>query len=299
MFKEARFKLTAFYLLIIMAISIFFSVVIFRGSTAELDRIERFERYRSPILDEIRDSVTRRLFILNLLILGVSGASGYFLAGKTLDPIRKNMEDQKDFVSSASHELRTPLTSLTSEIEVALRDKKMTIKDARKLLESNLEDVKKMSKLSNYLLRLNRFEDIENHLSMAKIDLKDVVLGAIGKLDVHLDLEKSEVVANADGVRELISILVDNAIKYSPGKEDEIVVRTRPGGILEIEDHGSGISEIDIPHIFEKFYRGDKSRSHDGYGLGLSIAKSIVDAHEGKIAVKSKIGKGTTFTVCL
>lgn len=291
MFTEARIKLTIWYLIIIMAISIFFSFIIYRGATMELSRIERFERHRSPILNEIKDRITLRLFYINLIILGFSGAAGYFLAGRTLKPIAKMMGEQKEFISNASHELRTPLTSLKTEIEVALRNPKTHDKN---ILASNLEDVNKMQRLTNYLLELHKYEE-GREIIMTKVDLKEIVQKAISKTAAKTDLKKSIVIGNEDALIELVIILVDNAIKYSP-KGSNVSIKVRPG-VIEVKDHGVGIAEEDISHIFDRFYRADKSRSKDGYGLGLSIAKNIVDLHKGKIIVKSEIGKGTIFKI--
>lgn len=325
MFKEARVKLTAWYLAIIMVISLSFSVVIYIGVNRELVRFENEQTVRqhwaegldtilrtnglpippdrppaidSETIEASRLRIITVLGIINLSILALAGAGGYFLAGITLEPIKKNMDEQKDFISNASHELRTPLTSLKTEIEVALRDKNLSLSDSKSLLKSNLEDVDKIQKLSNYLLELNKFENKRADIPMSEVDLKSVVEKATKKMRVKTDLKKSVVTGNEDSLIELVTILVDNAVKYSL-KGKDVAVRTRPGGILEVEDHGVGIPAADIPHIFERFYRSDKSRGTDGYGLGLSIAKSTVDAHGGKISVESKVGKGSKFTVVI
>ena len=322
MFKKARNKLTTWYLLIIMAISLSFSVAIYLGVNRELSRFDALQRTRqqrtdqiyfvlrnsgvtvppdpqqidSETLEQARVRIISILGLINLAILIISGAGGYFLAGQTLEPISKMMEDQKDFVSNASHELRTPLTSLKTEIEVALRDKKMTATDATNLLKSNLDDVNKMQKLSNYLLELNRYGS-GKEIPMEKVDLKDVAINAVGKMKIKTNLKSSVVNGNEDALIELVTILLDNAVKYGKGKPVELKVKS--DGILEVTDHGIGITEEDLPHIFDRFYRSDKSRGTDGYGLGLSIAKSIADLHRGKIEVESKPGRGTTFRVSI
>jgi len=326
MFKKARIKLTVWYLAIIMAISLSFSGVIYFGVNRELVRIESFQRTRiqgiirgfpmpvevspNPDSDAIAESRTRIVLILglvNLSILVLSGLGGYFLAGLTLDPIAEMVDEQKEFVSNASHELRTPLTSLMTEIEVALRDKKITLGGAKKLLTSNLEEVKKMNDLSNYLLKLNKSEYDKTQIEFKQVDLKQIVLNAIDKIlplaaastiKIVEKLSTAEVKGNEDSITELAIILLDNAIKYSK-KGGSIDVKTY-GSSLEITDHGIGIPERDIPHIFDRFYRADSSRSKertDGYGLGLSIAKSIADAHGARIEVESKVGRGSTFMV--
>lgn len=311
MFREARIKLTAWYLAIIMVISLSFSGVIYVGVNRELTRLEDFQRARiqrivggapaplnlPPDVDavaEARDRILLTLGLVNLSILFLAGAAGYFLAGRTLTPIAEMVDEQKEFVSNASHELRTPLTSLKTEIEVSLRDSGLSVADAKKLLKSNLEDVNRMQKLSNYLLELNRYES-GRELAMGEVDLKEVAIKAVGKQKIKTNLKRTVVTGNEDSLVELVTILADNAVKYGKGKEVEI--RTKSGGIIEVEDHGVGIAKEDLPHIFDRFYRSDKSRGTEGYGLGLSIAKSIADLHGASIKVESKIGKGTTFRV--
>ena len=238
MFKTARIKLTAWYLAIIMAISLSFSGVIYVGVSRELTRIEDFQRVRiqriiggipapyeppAPDVDAIAESRQRiilTLGLINLAILVVSGAAGYFLAGRTLEPIAEMVDKQKEFVSDASHELRTPLTSLRTEMEVALRDKKMSVSGAKGLIKSNLEDVTRMQKLSNYLLELNRYER-GAHLEFSEVDLSRIVEKAVTnfKFKFDLNLRKSVVNGNAESLVELVTILLDNAIKYSPKGE--------------------------------------------------------------------------------
>lgn len=288
-----------------MVINIFFSLIIYRGATAELRRIETSQRMRlqvpirttfdSEIIDETKRRVALSLVYLNAIILGMAGVGGYFLAGKTLGPIKKNMDEQRDFISNASHELRTPLTSLKTEIEVALRDKKMTLPEAKKLLQSNLDDVNKMTSLSNYLLELNKFQRGRENIEFKKVDLSEIAKIAIGKKKVKVILAKSVVYGNEDSLIELVTILIDNAFKYS-NKNPKIEVKVSRK-TLEVKDTGIGISVVDLPHVFDRFYRADKSRQKDGYGLGLSIAKQIAQMHNAKIYVESKLNKGTSFKV--
>lgn len=336
MFKEARIKLTGWYLLIIMVISLAFSVAIYAGINSELVRIgdmqkskqERAEiinsllvqkglpvppeslTFDSETVNEARLRIISALGLINVSILVISGLGGYLLAGLTLDPISKMVKKQKEFVGNASHELRTPLTSLKTEIEVALRDKNTTLAEYKKLIQSNLEDVNNMQRLSNYLLELNKYENSDTKVDITKIDLAEVVtrvikkikpIAAKKKIRIISKLQKIKVKGNEEALTELSTILIDNAIKYS-GKSKKIEVKTRKKGLLEVSDYGIGIPPSDLPHIFERFYRSELSRSKEkvnGYGLGLSIAKSIVDKLGGKIKVKSKPGQGTTFSIQL
>ena len=175
MFQKARIKLTAWYLLIIMLVSILFSVVIYSGINRELGRFERShviifrdERLVPPNppppvditkidtqgLTAARTRLTLTLIFINIGIFWIAGLAGYFLAGRTLRPIKEMVDEQNRFITDASHELRTPLTSLKTSIEVNLRNKNMTLAQAKELIKSNLEDVEYLQTLSDGLIRL-------------------------------------------------------------------------------------------------------------------------------------------------
>lgn len=343
-FQSARLKLTAWYVAIIMVVSLSFSAFVYQSVISEVSRGFRLHALRNSasinatpdwvvirrdpeptimanqiisddenLFEEIRLRIIIQLGIVNAVILIGSALAGYFLAGKTLRPIEEMVLDQRRFIGDASHELRTPLTAMKTEIEVAMRDKKMTLSEAKDLLTSNLEEVDKMQSLSNYLLALNRYESGEKELPMKSVAINKVIHQQVQKLK-HLadskkiilkeELQDISIKANETSMEELISILVDNAIKYSLA-EGEVIVslkQTKSYVILRVKDSGIGIKASDIPYIFNRFYRADTSRAKekiDGYGLGLSIAKSIVEMHGGKIDVDSVIGKGTIFTVTL
>lgn len=331
MFTKARFKLTAWYLLIIMTVSILFSLFIYRGVSFELERGLRrqiihnvFPGPNSPdfsvntffdqdVFDESLGRIKWQLFLVNMAILVISGIAGYFLAGKTLDPIEVMVDEQKRFISDASHELRTPLTVLKTEIEVSLRDKNLELNEAKKLLNSNLEEVNKIQTLTNYLLTLSRYQNIKNRLKFEQVQISKIASDVIEKLQPIADQKEIKLInkikdctfdANPTGVNEIITILVDNAIKYSH-KKGEIIVSSKSDKkhiIISVHDFGIGIKASDIPYIFNRFYRASAARNKeqvDGYGLGLSIAKTIIDLHNGKINIESAIGEGSTFIVKL
>lgn len=323
MFRLARIKLTAWYLVIIMLISMSFSVVIYRGMTLELNRIEQMQRFRRPIpqmpgiepeiIEETKQRISFALAFINLLILGVSGAAGYFLAGKTLQPIKEMVDEQRLFISDASHELRTPITSLKSEIEVNLRDKNLTLIDAKQILASNLEDVNGLQNLSDKLIRLTRYEKGLNNFIPTKILLSQIAKHAIKqistlaknkKIAINNKIGDIAIEGEKESLTELFVIFLDNAIKYSQeGKSVELkLAKTDNHAVISFIDYGVGIDEADLPHLFDRFYRGDKSRTKSetsGYGLGLAIAKQIIERHHGSIKVKSELNKGTTFMITL
>src|SRR3989344_8850426 len=163
MFKKARLKLTAWYLLIIMLISLAFSIAIDHLLTLELTRVERVQRLRQErripripaidpeVIEETKNRLRINLILINLGILGAAGVAAYFLAGRTLKTIKNMVDEQNRFITDSSHELRTPITSLKTEMEVNLRDKKLN-KDTRKILESNLEEVNSLQSLSDNLI---------------------------------------------------------------------------------------------------------------------------------------------------
>lgn len=322
MFTAARLKLTAWYVIIIMLVSVIFSGIIYRESTYEIERSliqqqYRFDRRFAPyvtneLLAEAEGRVRLALILINAGILTASAIAGYFLAGKTLNPIEKMVTEQKQFVANASHELRTPLTTLRTEIEVALRDKKISLATKR-LLKSNLEEVTRMQALSDYLLSLSRYQQNTKQLALSATAIKPIIhksvqqLTPIAKKRKIKLIEKTQnkyVMGNSDSLSELTKIIIDNAIKYSKNSGKVTVATITEGKNLKINvsDTGVGIKASDLPHIFDRFYRADQARAKltsGGYGLGLAIAKQIVWLHHGSIAVSSKENKGTTVSVSL
>jgi signal transduction histidine kinase len=323
MFQKARIKLTAWYLLIIMLVSTSFSMVIFRVLTSELDRIERVARIRiehrlpqppvfldTDLVQETKRRLLLRLVAINVLIVTGSAVAGYFLAGRTLTPIADMVDEQNRFITDASHELRTPLTSLKSEIEVNLRDKELSLVQAKALLTSNLEDVNSLQVLSDGLIRLTHYS-AKGGSDVADVSLDGIAREAIRKvtnaakekqMTIINDIGNIKIRGNQTVLTELIVIFLDNAIKYSTKQKMIHLTGKKSDGhiIISVADQGIGIDEKDIPHLFDRFYRADKSRTKTdvpGYGLGLSIAKQIVTRHDGTIRVTSALNKGTTFTI--
>ncbi|MFA6518145.1 MAG: ATP-binding protein [Candidatus Shapirobacteria bacterium] len=331
MFEIARLKLTAWYLFIIMLVCLFFSTFIYRLLSVELERVTRIQRIRlerpfnwrqepppplSTLDIELVEDIRHRLLVILISINGgillISGGFGYFLAGRTLKPIQTMLDDQNRFVSDASHELRTPLTSLKTSLEVSLRDPKLTLSEAKSLIAGSLSQVDQLQQLSNYLLDLSRYQNPKN-IPKNSLPLKTMISRSIIRLKPQAEAKKIKIVTKISSVKitgdtdkltDLFTILLDNAIKYShSGKTINIRVNPSPKSVsILFKDHGIGISKKDLPHIFDRFYRADSARSHTdtpGYGLGLSIAKNIVDSHHGSIVVYSRLHHGTTVTVTL
>ncbi len=331
-FKTAYTKLTVYYVCIIMFLSVAFSCTIYSISCSELDRglnkqiktirdlpkvmingdIVDFEQIRLKQFEESRNRLIEGLIYFNFLILIFSTIISYLLAKKTLEPIEKMVESQNRFTADASHELKTPLAAMKSEIEVSLRDKKFNLETSKKLLTSNLEEVAKLETLSNALLQLARYkEDVK--LSFPNLSIEDILINAYEKIEplakeksINFENNLKDLTLQGDkqSLVELFAILLDNAVKYSPEKSiiNINVEHDKQFVVIKIKDRGAGIKSSDVPYIFNRFYRADSSRTKEktgGYGLGLSIAKQIVEMHSGSIEVCSLPSKGSEFIVKL
>lgn len=331
MFNSARLKLTAWYLLILMSVSIFFSVAFYQVSTREIQQLIRrieydeqniegilFKRPHLPPhiltldeLNQIKGKLWIRLMMINIFILVVAGGASFFLAGKTLQPIKQILDEQNQFITDASHELRTPLAILRAEMEASLLEKRISDAQARALITSNLEELSSLQELSNRLLQLAQIPSSREDIQRERISLIDVITRAQKKImplarkkkikiNNTFDNKKIYINGNENELIEVFVILLDNAIKYSP-THTTITVKAsqhKSKAFVEVIDQGIGIAPEDAPHIFKRFFRADKSRSQaNGYGLGLAIAKSAIEQHRGTIHTKSSPGKGTTFLI--
>lgn len=337
MFQTASIKLTAWYLGFLLVLSFGFSIAFYRVSVAEVDRglnqqqvtlfrtgpfgaggqistfpMENLNQLREQQIQESKNHIIFNLLYFNLLVLSLGGLASYLLARKTLEPIEAALEAQNRFTGDASHELRTPLTAMRTEIEVSLRDKKLSLPESKELLASNLEEIQRLELLSASLLKLASGQVMDASL-LRKVAIKEL----LGDLESRMNpvATKKEIVLTTDAevatakadyqsLLELLTIFVDNAIKYSPAKT-KVHIRSYADArhvYLSVRDEGMGIKASDLPHLFERFYRADVSRSKEkveGYGLGLAIADSIAKMHGGSIQVVSKLGSGSTFTLVL
>ena len=343
--RSAALKLALAYGLIITLLSLLFSVIVYqfaetqvvdglRRQYMELGRQNGFSggqgpgflpgegrRLRpdspeisaaiQPLVEAARRELIGRLVYVNLVIILLGGAVSYLLAKRTMRPIERALEAQTRFTADASHELRTPLAVMRTEIEIARSDSALTKTQAFELLDSNLEEVKKLHALADALLRLARSN--AGGLSLGPTSATKVAGESIDRvasrakaagIQVVNDTSDVTVLADQATLTELLSILLDNAIKYSDSGTTIQVRARRDGGaaVLSVADQGRGINSADLPHVFERFYRADKSRTHsdvEGYGLGLSIAKQIADLHHASLSVNSRPGEGSTFSLRL
>lgn len=333
MFHKAIVRLSALYLGIIMLISLAFSVSLYQVSIRELDRGLRrqneiiingprfsaiFEDPRELVagrqqsLDRARSNIIVNLLLVNLAILISGGFLSYYLARRTLAPIEEAHQAQSRFTADASHELRTPIAAMQTETEVTLMDPKLNLAKAKKQLTSNLEELSKLTALTEGLLRLARLEN--NRVDKQPIDINEIIKAAKHRIadkagtksiEIRYQAKKPlSVLGEKSSLTEALTTVLDNAIKYSPDNT-RVTISTEKEPryvVIKIKDQGIGIAKQDIPLIFNRFYRADTSRAKikaDGYGIGLAIAKNIIDLHEGSISLSSKIGKSSTFIIKL
>ncbi len=268
---------------------------------------------RSLRLAEHQLKTLRGVFVGGGLIgLVVSLGSGWWLAGRTLGPIRRALESQRRFISDASHELRTPLAVAKANTALLLDDPEATIESKLDQAEAVAAELDHLTVLVGDLTTLARADEGRANLMIEPVDLgalaEEVVrdMGALADvLEVRLTCEAGPAQVNGDRarLRQLLLILVDNSLKYANAGGNVHVRCGTDGGRVELSvtDDGAGISAADQKRIFERFYRADseRTRGKGGTGLGLAIGKWIVEAHGGRIAVESQVGKGTTFRVRL
>jgi signal transduction histidine kinase len=330
MFKSATVKLTAIYITILLGICAFFSVNWYTLATHELNQALRRQSSMVELLPNVRGSnavrdileerearlvegkrnIARQLFGVNILLIVVGGLGAFYMAKRTLAPIEKAHKAQARFTADASHELRTPIAAMQTEIEVALRDPKFTKSEAIGLLKSNLEELDSLTRLSDGLLRLAR-EKANGHQPHNPINIQklfEVVWSRTQKqaqmkrITLNFDKTSNIVHGQFDSLVELFVNLVDNAIKYSAEETTVNITAkmTKQGIKMSVKDQGIGIDTIDIPHIFESFYRADASRTGSkvqGHGLGLSMAQHIAKEHDTELKVTSVKGRGTEFSI--
>ena len=272
--------------------------------------------YRITSIDvTLQQSVLNRLiitfaivtFVMLLIILVIS----WFLTERSIKPVKEAFEKQKQFISDASHELKTPLAVIRTNVDVLL-DGSLT--DDKKWLSYIKEEVERMGRLTNdllYLTQMDGAEDLQMMKSTFNLSerLEHLLLGLeVMAFEKKISLDAQiEPALNCFGNPEQLSqvgmILLDNAIKYTPenGHIKVSLIKTPHHLLFSVSNSGAGITSEDLPFIFDRFFRADRSRTRENgsYGLGLAIAHAIVSHHGGKITCESTPGEWTTFTVKL
>lgn len=234
-----------------------------------------------------------------------------FFANKSIKPIKEAFDKQKQFIADASHELKTPLTVINTNVDVLLSNSDDIIQNQSKWLHYIKSETERMNKLTSDLLYLAQVDHSDIKLIFSQFNLSEAVEHVIltmegvifeNNIALSYNIEPNLMMnGNNEQVKQVIMILLDNAVKYtdSNGRITLSLGKNYNKTSLSVTNTGRGIPQEDIEKIFDRFYRTDKSRSRDsgGYGLGLAIAKAIVNQNGGKISVKSTINEETTFTV--
>lgn len=252
------------------------------------------------------------LTLVGLIMLLIIFAISWYFANKSIKPIAEAWNKQRQFVADASHELKTPLTIINANTEAMLANGKDTVDKQSKWIGYIQDETNRMGKLVNDLLYLARAEDMAAKIEHVPFNISDIVNETVismeaviyeKNIDLNVSIEDGLII-NGDSAKfkQVIMILLDNAIKYTeiPGTIDVELKKGNKKAYLSVTNTGKGISEKNLPRIFDRFYREDKVRNSEdkSYGLGLSIAKTVVERMGGKISVRSD-EKNTIFTIIL
>lgn len=234
-----------------------------------------------------------------------------FFANRSIKPVEEAFDKQKQFIADASHELKTPLAVINTNVDVLLSNNEDTIENQSKWLHYIKSECERMTKLTNDLLYLAQMDYSDTKMIFTGFNISEAIENAIltmeavfyeSQISLNYEIEPSLTVSgNKEQIRQVVMILLDNALKYTnPKGAIDVSLKKRSSDIvLSVTNTGDGIPEEHIERIFDRFYRTDKSRTrkHGGYGLGLAIAKVIVEQHKGRIYAKSILNKNTTFYV--
>ena len=242
--------------------------------------------------------------------VALAAVGGFVLAGRTLSPIQRTLETQRRFVSDASHELRTPIAVVSANADVLLGHSDETVDENIDHVAAISDEARHMSRLVADLLTLARADEGSLNLELGPVDAAGVVSSLIDSMNALADdrgvtlvaqTTPSPTEADPNRLRQVLTILVDNALKYTPRGGSVTVTCGRRGSTVElaVADNGPGIAPGDQGRIFDRFYRIDAARTAGGAGLGLAIARTIAEAHGGRLTVDSTLGKGSTFTLRL
>jgi two-component system, OmpR family, sensor kinase len=227
----------------------------------------------------------------------------------TFDRLSAALEEQKQFTADAAHELRTPVSVVLTQTQTAL-NRERTAAEYRETVESCQRAAQRMRRLIESLLELARLDAGQEPMKRERVNLVSTTLDCTKlvqpladqrKVQIYYEVPPLECVGDAERLGQVITNLLTNAVNYNKENGEVRIAGESKNGtaIITVADTGPGIPAEDLPHIFKRFYRAEKSRTSGRTGLGLSISKAIIDAHGGALDVISESGKGTTFTIRL
>jgi signal transduction histidine kinase len=317
MFDAARLRLTGWYLAVLAAIVLLLSGALYdillhlQQSEAQA-LVPLAHRGVAQLFARDERALALEIGAIDLGVLILAGLGAYVLAGRTLRPIREAMERQERFAIAASHELRTPLTVLQGSVEVALL-RERTPEEYQEIVRGAAAEAARMGTLVGDLLALARVQSDQDTLALEPLDLGEVAREAAAGVQALAGSKGQTLEVTLDGtlpiagdrlkLRQVLVNLLDNAVTYTPpGGTIRLTGRPERGrAVLEVRDTGPGIAAPHLPHLFEPFYRVDAARGGgSGHsGLGLALARWIVQAHHGHLSVESHVGVGTVFTLSL
>ncbi len=306
----------AFGLVILGLVGTAYSLLYHDITTAILHGIR--EARNVTTLEAVAPSIiesTRSIRSVNLIgligsIILVTVLFGYIIARVTLSPARNALSAQKQFVGNIAHEVRTPLAVIKTNTEVALLEDKVS-PEMKETLLSNIEELDRISEIINNLLSLSALVRPER-MEFSAVDLSVVATDIVQKFsqlarrnEQQITLRKSpdcKVWGNNTALTQIVGNLVKNAIVYTPrGGHIRVTIEPAPNNHVEliVQDSGIGIARKDLFRIFEPFYRADPSRTKGagGSGLGLAIVSELIKTHQGRITIRSAVGRGTTVSV--
>ncbi len=312
-FFKARLKLAIYYTAGIFLVLTVFSVAVYTmfgrdiSENIEVDSSQS-QNADSQMIDIVQEQLKMILITADGFIVLIFAGLGYYLAGKTLFPIEMAYKKQRKFVSDAAHELRTPLAVLKTGIQASRESE--NVQEYKKILDDSVEEVNHLSRMVNDLLFLAQSDEGQD-VFFEKVDLGrllskqiDFMLAYAVKNNIKLKKDFAGeffVRGNRSQLKRLFSNLIKNAIDYnkSAGEVFVSIDKNNDGIRVSIIDTGIGISDKDLEHILERFYKADEARvrASSGAGLGLSLVKEIVDLHKGKMKIKSALEKGTEATI--
>ncbi len=280
---------------------------------SEMVQVDGQSRVLQVIQDRTAEQRTLTILVTVLLggglaVLALAAAVGFVYAGRALVPIRESLQRQREFAADASHELRTPLAIVRGSVEHLQRHSGKRVSEVGDALNDIETEVDHLTGLVDDLLLLARSDSGVVELRREPVDLADVAAEALQRLRVRadasgvqlrLDAAPVTVSGDPDRIRQLFTILIDNAIRHSPsGGAVTVAIHGEGGPAISVEDEGPGIRPDDLPHLFDRFWRAADAPT-GGTGLGLSIAAWIAEHHSGTISAANRPAGGARFEVDL